>query len=104
MYEEPDESPWGDIQYSHELCPGVYSVSTAGHGGIMAAAVVARNVFSKDALQCAFQHREFLCFEEDCDAPVALRELLDKKLYTAPVNDYFKPGEYSDAIDRSLQE
>lgn len=46
----------------------------------------------------------YYCFEEDCDAPVAIRELLDKGLYTAPVNDYFKPGEYEKAIDRSLQE
>lgn len=28
----------------------------------------------------------------------------DDDLHTAPVNDYFKPGEYEKAIDRSLQE
>ena len=28
----------------------------------------------------------WLCYEEDCDGPVALRELMDKKLYQAPVN------------------
>ena len=30
--------------------------------------------------------------------------LLDKGLYTAPVNDYFKPGEYERVINSSLQE
>ena len=28
---------------------------------------------------------------------------MDKGLYTAPVNDYFKPGEYETVIDSSLQ-
>ena len=35
---------------------------------------------------------------------LGIRELLDKGLYTAPVNDYFRPGEYEKAIDRSLQD
>ena len=33
----------------------------------------------------------------------ALRELMDKKLYQAPVNRYFRPGEYETVINRSLQ-
>ena len=33
----------------------------------------------------------------------ALRELMDKKLYQAPVNQYFRPGEYEAVINRSLQ-
>lgn len=27
---EPADSPWGEIQTCHTLCPGAYSVSTAG--------------------------------------------------------------------------
>ncbi|WP_368234069.1 DUF7007 domain-containing protein [Anaerotruncus rubiinfantis] len=104
MYEEPNNSPWGKVQNWNYLCPGVYSVSTAGHGSIMAVADAAKIIFSTSALECAFRYEGFFCFEEDCDAPIALRELLDKNLITAPVNDYFKQGEYSDAIDRSLQE
>lgn len=34
---------------------------------------------------------------------MALRELMDKKLYQAPVNQYFGPGEYEKVIDRSLR-
>ena len=45
----------------------------------------------------------WLCYEEDCDGPVALRELMDKKLYQAPVNQYFRPDEYEAVINRSLQ-
>ena len=62
----PGYSPWGEVQTCETLCPGAYSVSTAGHGGV-------------------------------------LRELMDKKLYQAPVNQYFGPGEYEKVIDRSLR-
>ena len=34
-----------------------------------------------------------------CDAAVAIRELLDKGLMKAPVNQYYKEGEYSAIID-----
>lgn len=65
---------------------------------------VAKAVLSPAARKHCFRDGSYYCFEEDCDAPVAIRELLDKGLYTAPVNDYFKPGEYERVINRSLQE
>lgn len=99
----PTKSPWGEIQACYGVCSGVYSVSTASHGGIMAEETAAKSIFSKAALRCAFHSMGFYCFEEDCDAPVALRELMDKKLYDAPVNEYYREGEFSDCIDRSLQ-
>lgn len=61
-------------------------------------------VLSPAARKHCFRDGSYYCFEEDCDAPVAVRELLDKGLYTAPVNDYFKPGEYERVINSSLQE
>ena len=64
---------------------------------------MADKVFRKEAKECGFAEGVYLCFEEDCDGPVALRELMDKKLYQAPVNQYFGPGEYEKVIDRSLQ-
>ena len=79
-------------------------MATASHGGIMVHRSIARTVLSPAARKHGFPDGSYYCFEEDCDAPVAIRELLDKGLYTAPVNDYFKPGEYEKAIDRSLQE
>lgn len=102
MSDRPGYSPWGEIQSGHKLCPCVYSVSTAGHGGIMAMAETAEAVFSAPALQCAFRYRQYYCFEEGCDAPVALRELLDKKLITR----FFSHDaeELAGIVDRSLQQ
>lgn len=99
----PGYSPWGEVQTCETLCPGAYSVSTAGHGGVMVHRDLADKVFRKEAKECGFAEGVYLCFEEDCDGPVALRELMDKKLYQAPVNQYFGPGEYEKVIDRSLQ-
>lgn len=100
----PEYSPWGEVQHQEELCSGVFSVSTASHGGIMVHRSVAKAVLSPAARKHCFRDGSYYCFEEDCDAPVAIRELLDKGLYTAPVNDYFKPGEYERVINCSLQE
>jgi hypothetical protein len=100
---EPTLSPWGKVQTCKELCRGVYSVSTAGHGGLMAHLDVANKVFSVAAQQCGFTEGHYLCFEEDCDEQVALRELMDKKLFHAPVNDRFPPGQYEKVIDASIQ-
>ena len=99
----PGYSPWGEVQTCETLWPGAYSVSTAGHGGVMVHRDLADKVFRKEAKECGFAEGVYLCFEEDCDGPVALRELMDKKLYQAPVNQYFGPGEYEKVIDRSLQ-
>lgn len=103
MMTEPGYSPWGEIQHCDMLTPGIYSVSTAGHGGIMARMDVARKTLSKVALDCAYFECGWYCFEEDCAAAVALRELMDKGLFTAPVNEYYAPGEYEKLIDGSAQ-
>lgn len=99
----PPYSPWGEIQHCEELCPGVYQVSTTSHGGVMAKLSVASKLFSMAVRQYSFVEGGYLCFEEDCEAPVAIRELMDKGLCKAPVNQYYGPGEYEAAIDRSIQ-
>ena len=99
----PPYSPWGEIQHCEELCPGVYQVSTASHGGVMAILSVASKLFSMAVRQYSFVEGGYLCFEEDCEAPVAIRELMDKGLCKAPVNQYYGPGEHEAAIDRSIQ-
>ena len=103
MMQMPEYSPWGKVQNCKILYPGVFSVSTASHGGVMVHGSIARDILSPAARKHCFRDAGFYCFEEDCDAPVAIRELMDKGLYTAPVNDYFKPGEYETVIDSSLQ-
>ena len=99
----PSTSPWGEVQTCEPLLPGVYSVITANHGGIMALQELAKTIFRNEARACGFIDGSYLCFEEDCDAPVALQELIDKGLYTAPVNQFFGPGEFEKVISQSLQ-
>ena len=101
--EVPSYSPWGKVQECETLCPGFYSVSTPGHGGIMVRRELAEKVFRKEAMGCAFVKGGYLCFEEDCDAQVALRELMDKKMIQAPVNERFGPGAYEAVINSSVQ-
>ena len=103
MSYDPIFSPWGNIQTRRILCPGVFEISTASHGGIMAAKGAVSRIFSEAAQKCGFWERGYLCFEEDCDAQVALRELMDRGLFTAPVNQHFGPGEYSACIDDIIQ-
>ena len=64
---------------------------------------LAEKVFRKEAMGCGFVEGGYLCFEEDCDAQIVLRELMDRGLYTAPVNEYFGPGEYSKCIDDTIR-
>ncbi len=103
MHQEPIISPWGKVDRCKSICDGVYSVSTASHGGIMVALDVADSLLSNEAQECAFTEGSYLCFEEDCDAAVAIRELLDKGIYKAPFNENFKNGKYSELINNSLQ-
>lgn len=99
----PAYTPWGEIDRCTDIAPGVFSVSTSSHGGIMVDTDMVRSALSAKAQELGFQYGGFLCYEEDCDAPIVLRELMDKKLYTAPVNEYYKEGEYSALIDDSLR-
>ena len=100
---EPGFSPWGKVQSCHTLYDGVFSVGTESHGGIMVHQIVAGNVLSGAAIKCGFTDGSYLCFEEDCDAQVVIRELMDRKLYQAPVNEHYPPGKYESVIDASVQ-
>ena len=99
----PEYSPWGEVQHLEELCSGVFSVATASHGGIMVHRSIARTVLSPAARKHGFLDGNYYCFEEDCDAQVALRELMDKKMIQAPVNGRFAPGAYEAVINSSVQ-
>lgn len=100
----PTQSPWGEIDNLEFICEGVYSVSTASHGGIMFAKDVVDNILSSEAQKIGFWEDSYLCFEEDCDATVALRELIDKHLFKPPVDDYFPEGKYEQVINESIKE
>lgn len=94
MYREPSDSPWGVVVRCDTLCTGVYSMSTAGHGGIMVQIDAARRLLSPEAQAVGFQAGRYLNFEEDCDAPVVLRELVDSGIIAPRTDNYFRPGEY----------
>ena len=83
MYQGPSKSPWGKVQTCDLLCPGVFLVSTASHGGTMVSNEVAA-FLSPAAKRCGFKRSGYLCFEEDTQEDVVLRELLDKKLWQIP--------------------
>ena len=96
---EPMYSPWGTVDHCKMLCYGAFEVQTARHGGVMILRELADEYLSKEAQAVGFIEGRYLCFEEDCDSPVAIRELIDKGLMKAPVNQYYKEGEYSAIID-----
>ena len=64
MYQEPGKSPWGKVQTCDLLCPGVFLVSTASHGGTMVAPDMI-HVLSPTARKCGMRQNGWLCFEED---------------------------------------
>jgi hypothetical protein len=102
MFAKPTASPWGEVQHCDTLCPGVFLVSTASHGGTM----VARDIeefLSPAAKQCGFRRNGFLCFEEDSQEAVVMRELLDKKLWSVPDRIRDKAA-FEENINQSLRE
>ena len=54
MYQGPEKSPWGKVQTCDMLCPGVFLVSTASHGGTMVSNEVAA-FLSPAAKRCGFK-------------------------------------------------
>lgn len=82
MFHAPKSSPWGEVQSCETLCPGVFLVSTASHGGTMVANEVAA-VLSPAAKKCGFKDKGYICYEEDAQESVVLRELLDKNCGTS---------------------
>lgn len=102
IFSEPKNSPWGEVQTCDVLCPGVFVVSTAGHGGTMFSNDMTA-LLSPAARNCGMKHEEYLCFEEDSQESVALRELLDKKLWSIPDRIKDKAA-FEENINNSIKE
>ena len=79
MFDQPETSPWGEIQRCVPICHGVYQVSTASHGGVMLTARLAR----------------------DCQAAAVLLELLNKGLHKSP--QWFAPDQYRAALESTVK-
>jgi hypothetical protein len=56
----PKTSPWGAIQDKRELAPGIWTVSTAGHGGIKLSR-------ERNAAMPNYMRNEGGWYEEDCE-------------------------------------
>lgn len=102
IFEKPWFSPWGEVQTCDTLCPGVFMVSTASHGGTMVAKDMTA-ALSPAAHKCGMSVGGYLCFEEDTQENVVLRELLDKKLWSIPERVKDKAA-FEENINRSLRE
>ena len=102
IYREPTFSPWGKVQTCDSLCPGVFLVSTASHGGTLVSHEVSA-MLSPAARKCGFKQGGYLCFEEDSQEAVVLRELLDKKLWKIP--DRIKDKEqFEEKLNQSIRQ
>ena len=88
MYRKPELSPWGRVQTCDVLCPGVFMVSTASHGGTMVARELAA-VLSPAARKCGFRHGRYFCFEEDNQEAVSYTHL---DVYKRQVGGHQAPG------------
>ena len=92
-YQEPRFSPWGMVQDCTVIAPGIYSVVTAGHGGMMIDAALAPHILSPEALSEGFTESGYYCYEEDAAESIPLRELYDKGIL-GKTNEYFTRLEY----------
>ena len=101
VFRQPTNSPWGEVQHCETLCPGVFLVDTSSHGGTMVARDM-QEILSPAAKRCGFRQGGYLCFEEDCQESVAMRELLDKGLWKIPDRIKDKAA-FEEDINKSLQ-
>lgn len=69
-------SPWGHIQDSTQIEPGVRWVSTASHGGLMVTKDAAARLLSPRAIESVHstESASYVCFEEDCEYAIAFFE------------------------------
>ena len=110
--EEPKNSIWGEIDNAVRINNGIFQVTTASHGGIMIKSEIAKTVLSREAQKIAQKDNGWHFYEEDCAYAAAMREIVDKDLFS-DINSYFsrqynkKPDEflsqYNDVINTSLQ-
>ena len=55
-----NSSPWGEVQYQEEVCPGVVCVGTAGHGGLKVEPTLNKTIPD-------YMRNDDGWYEEDCD-------------------------------------
>lgn len=90
-------TPWGGVQASETVAPGVEFVVTAGHGGLVLTDERWEQLPSE--VRDTFISRGFA--EEDCEYPIAMallglgddrRKVVDAAILTAEALDVYKPA------------
>jgi len=69
-----NHSPWGTIQHVDCGNRGLFSVSTAGHGGLAISLARAKKELSAKLFARAIIQGGYAWFEEDCDATLVFHE------------------------------
>jgi hypothetical protein len=100
---EPTFSPWGEVQWCDEIYNGVYMLGTASHGGILIERS-AVTCLTPAARKCGFYDGSYLCFEEDCQELVVLRDLLDSGLWKVPADRIKDIPAFEASINGNIQE
>jgi hypothetical protein len=73
-FKRPTYSPWGKMQTCRRIIPGVYTVTTPGHGGLL----VHESVYKKltpYTQSAGIPSDEYYGYEEDCDYALIAFEL-----------------------------
>jgi hypothetical protein len=93
---EKDDSPWGPIQTVYDHGQGVYSVSTAGHGGVFVPDELLAAIPEDEQLYGAMWSGSRNWYEEDCAAliPMFRLESVDWSLFGCDRDEIVK--EYED--------
>lgn len=102
IHMNPDFSPWGKIDWSETLIPGIDMVATPSHGGIMVSRE-ASFMLTPAARKCGHWQDGYLCFEEDTEENIVLRELLDQNLWQIPDRIQDRAA-FQASIDRVIQD
>jgi len=101
MFTPPKDSPWGMIDFCDILRPGVFLIYTPEHGGTMVSREI-EEFLSPAARRYAQRKNGFLCFEQETDEEIVLRELLDKKLWDIPAHVKDRAA-YEERINTALR-
>ena len=83
----PNHSPWGPVQHAKMIAEGLWSVSTASHGGFYALdGVIAQ--MPEDLASIRTPYSNFPWYEEDCDWAIL----------AVALPQYFEPQSVKNAI------
>jgi len=98
----PRQTPWGEARKCEKLCPGVFTVEAVKGGGIMVIKDMTA-ALSSAAHKRGVMHGGFMCFDKKHAKDVAIRELLDKKLWSVPERIKDKAA-FEENINNTLRE